>query len=101
MRRHLALVLWLVAFFVPAAAMVTLDGFCRGQELCHAGLTFTLLLYAGGVIAFIISIVLARLAFRALRTLPRTRIIVLKWLFVVPLLPGLAVAGLLLRSLFR
>lgn len=97
--RHIGLLLWCAFFFIPLIIMMVIDGFCTGRELCHAGLSFTLLLYAIGVGVFVTLILIARLVFRAFDTSPAARIRTLKILFLVPLLPGLAILTLLFAGM--
>ena len=98
MKRLLAIG-WLALFLLPLLAMLVLDGFCSGGELCRAGLYFTLLLYGGGLIAFLIVVILARLVFRALRLSASKRLATMKWLLLVPLIPPVIVLTLFARSL--
>ena len=98
--RGFGIILWCVLFFAPLLIMVLLDGFCSGKELCHAGLSFTLLVYAGGILAFAAAVLIARLAFTALRTGASGRVRTMKALFILPLIPALGILGLLLANLF-
>ncbi|MES2995117.1 MAG: hypothetical protein V4681_03745 [Patescibacteria group bacterium] len=98
MKRLLA-VGWLAFFLLPLLAMLALDGFCSGGELCRAGLYFTLLLYGGGLIAFFIAVLLARLIFRGLHLSPPKRLATMKCLLFIPLIPPLVLLVLLIRSL--
>lgn len=79
--------------------MMVLDGFCSGTELCHAGLSFTLLVYAMGVGVFIASVLIARLIFTALDASPAARVLTLKILLLIPLIPGLIVLCLLFAGM--
>lgn len=92
-------IVWSVFFFGPLLIMLVLDGFCEGRELCRAGLTFTLLLYAAGILAFVVAVMVARLIFRALAAGSASRIRTMKVLFLIPLLPGLTVLALLFAGL--
>jgi hypothetical protein len=92
-------IVWSILFFGPLLTMIALDGFCDGRELCRAGLTFTLLLYAGGILAFIAAVLVARLIFRALAAGAAARIRTMKVLFLIPLVPGLTVLALLFAGL--
>lgn len=97
--RHAGLILWCAFFCIPLIIMMVIDGFCTGRELCHAGLSFTLLMYAMGVGAFVALVLLARLIFRAFDTSSAARVRTLKVLFLVPLIPGLIVIALLSAGL--
>lgn len=97
--RHIGLILWCAFFFIPLIVMVILDGFCSGRELCRAGLTFTLLLYAMGVGAFVACVLVARLVFRAFDTSSGARVRTLKFLFLIPLIPGFTILTLLFAGL--
>lgn len=97
--RHIGLLLWCAFFFIPLTIMVVIDGFCTGRELCHAGLSFTLLLYAIGVGVFVALVLIARLVFRAFDTSTTARIRTLKILFLVPLIPGLIILTLLFAGM--
>jgi hypothetical protein len=96
---RISVLFWLGFFLLPLIAMIVLDGFCSGRELCRAGLTFTILLYAIGIAAFFVSLLLSRLIFRVLHTGAAARVQTLKFLFLIPLLPGLIVLGLLFAGL--
>ena len=97
--RHVGLMVWCAFFFIPVIIMMVIDGFCTGRELCHAGLSFTLLIYAIGVGVFVTMVLIARLVFRAFDTSPAARVRTLKVLFLVPLIPGLIVLALLSAGL--
>ena len=92
-------ILWCIFFFVPLAIMLVLDSFCSGRELCRAGLSFTLLLYGIGIAAFLAGVAIARLAFRLMHASVRTRILTMKALFLLPLVPGVIVLGLFAAGL--
>lgn len=79
--------------------MMALDGFCSGRELCRAGLSFTLLIYAMGVGVFVACVLIARLVFRAFDTSSAGRVRTLKILFLIPLIPGLTILSLLFAGL--
>ena len=91
--------MWGGFFAVPLIIMFALDGFCSGRELCHAGLSFTLLIYGIGIVACVIGILLARLSFRFLDPSPRTRILTMKALFLIPLIPAIIILVLLAGGL--
>lgn len=97
--RHIGLMLWCAFFFIPVIIMMVIDGFCTGRELCHAGLSFTLLIYALGVGVFIATVLIARLVFRAFDTSPAGRVRTLKVLFLIPLIPGLIILALLFAGM--
>jgi hypothetical protein len=97
--RHLGLILWCAFFFIPLIVMMALDGFCSGRELCRAGLSFTLLIYAMGAGVFVVCVLIARLVFRAFDTSAVGRIRTLKVLFLIPLVPGLTILALLFAGL--
>lgn len=97
--RHIGLILWCAFFFIPLIIMMAIDGFCTGRELCHAGLSFTLLIYAIGVGAFVATLLIARLVFRTFDTSSSARVRTLKVLFLIPLIPGLIVLALLFAGL--
>ena len=97
--RHIGLILWCAFFFIPLLVMMVLDGFCTGRELCRAGLSFTLLMYALGVGVFLVCVLIARLVFRAFDTSPIGRIRTLKTLFLIPLVPGLLILILLFAGM--
>lgn len=89
------MLLWCALVVVPLVIMTLLDGFCGEQELCHAGLTFTLLLYGIGTAVFLICILIARFILQALHAPALVRVRTMKALFLIPLIPPLIVLGLL------
>lgn len=97
--RHIGRIVWSAVFFIPLIVMLVMDGFCSGRELCRAGLSFTLLLYAIGIGVFSGAVLVARLVFHAFDTSPIARIRTLKVLFLIPLIPGLVVLSLLFAGL--
>jgi len=92
---RIGMLLWCAFFIVPLVTMMVLDGFCSGKELCHAGLSFTILIYAIAVVVFMVSLGISRFLFKKLRASARTRILTLKALLLIPLIPGFIVLGLL------
>lgn len=92
---RIGMLLWCGFFIIPLIVMVVLDGFCSGKELCHAGLSFTVLIYGMGVAVFIAALLLSRLLFKYFHAGVRTRILTLKALLLIPLIPGLVVLVLL------
>lgn len=97
--RHIGLIIWSAVFFIPLIVMIVMDGFCSGRELCRAGLSFTLLLYAIGVGVFSVAVLVARLVFHAFDTSSSARVRTLKVLFLIPLVPGLTILALLFAGL--